>query len=265
MLNFSAIIPHPTVLIPGLKNKQSLQLKKTINALCLLKKELAKNPPKVAVLISPHGEMRYDKFTINLENRLRGSFSAFGSETEEMNFSGNSNLAKQIFTLCRNLHLPIDLIREPNLDYASLISLYYLFQYSSKTPTIIPVTCTAFDYQMHYIFGKAIGKVIAGVDEPIAILASGDLSHRLTQKAPAGFSPYGKKFDETLIDLLNNNQVEKILGLNPDFANEAQECGLRSIIITLGAMFNQKKISFRQLSYEAPLGVGHLVGNWQFH
>ncbi|HHX58739.1 MAG TPA: hypothetical protein GX706_03160 [Candidatus Moranbacteria bacterium] len=265
MLNLSAIIPHPTALIPELKNEQISQFKKTTKSLALLKKELAKEKPKTIILISPHGSMRYDKFTINLENRLQGSFSAFGSEAEEMNFSGNSELAKQIFTICRSLHLPIDLIREPNLDYASLLSLYYLLDQSEETPAIIPVTYTAFDYQMHYIFGKAIGKAIAGINEPVVILASGDLSHRLTKDAPAGFSPYGKKFDETLIDLLENNQVEKILGLNPDFADEAQECALRSVIIALGSMFNQKKIAFRKLSYEAPLGVGHLVGYWKFN
>jgi len=70
------------------------------------------------------------------------------------------------------------------------------------------------------------------------------------------------KFDHALVDLLKRNEVDKIRNLNPEFCDEAGECGLRSIIITLGALADLK-YSFKQHSYEGPLGVGYLVGEWK--
>jgi aromatic ring-opening dioxygenase LigB subunit len=66
------------------------------------------------------------------------------------------------------------------------------------------------------------------------------------------------------MELLRKNDFEKIMRLNPDFCQEVQECGLRSIIIALG-LLGPKKNEFIKLAYEHPLGVGHLTGYWKIH
>ena len=83
----------------------------------------------------------------------------------------------------------------------------------------------------------------------------------LTEESPAGFSPFGIKYDSTLIKLLQENEVDKIKALNPEFCEEAGEGGIQAILITLGAIAHSR-YAFHQLSYENPLGVGYLVGEW---
>jgi AmmeMemoRadiSam system protein B len=263
MINFVAITPHPAVIIPSIGGAQLSLVKKTISAMEDLAEELAKYQPHTIAIISPHGPMRYDKFTINLDESFRGSFSSFGVyDDNEMDFLNNLPLAKKLLERLREEHFPVDLIREEAIDVGSLVPLYYLTSKLERRPKIIPLTFTALSWEMHYQVGKIIGETFEQDDQNIVLIASGDLSHRLTESAPAGYSPYGIKFDHALMEMLKKNEHHKILHLNPEFCNEAGECGLRSIIMTLGAISGFKS-SFSQLSYESPFGVGYLVGKWK--
>lgn len=224
--------------------------------------ELKKHKPETIVVISPHGPMRYDKFTINLEENLKGTFSDYGGDSEDYAFDNDINVAKQLFAALKEKQLPVEVIRESVLDHGTLVPLHYLIAKLEQIPRIIPLTYTALDWATHAHFGKIVGSILNRQEHNIALIASGDLSHRLTEDAPAGFSPYGMKFDHALIDMLKKNEVDKIRNLNPDFCDEAGECGLRSIIIALGVLIDLK-YSFKQYSYEGPLGVGYLVSEWR--
>ena len=93
-------------------------------------------------------------------------------------------------------------------------------------------------------------------------MASGDLSHRLTKDAPAGYSAKGKEFDQKLISLLKAHNIQDILNLDSSLVEEAGECGFRSILIILGIL-NQLDCKFDALSYEGPFGVGYLTANFK--
>lgn len=262
MINFAAIVPHPPAIIPSIGKNQTNLLKETIAALDELALELKQTQPHTVVIISPHGPMRYDKFTINLEDTFKGSFSSFGDfDDPGINLLNNSLLAKTLFEKLRRKNFPVEVIREQALDYGTLVPLAYLLKPFEKKPKIITLTFTALDWAMHYRFGQTIGQVFEEADQNIAFIASADLSQRISETAPAGFSPYGIKFDQTLIELLKNSEIEKILHFNPEFCNEAGECGLRSLIVALGVLSHVNH-NFEKLSYENPMGVGHLVGRW---
>ncbi|MCU0679355.1 MAG: AmmeMemoRadiSam system protein A, partial [Planctomycetes bacterium] len=112
-------------------------------------------------------------------------------------------------------------------------------------------------------FGQLLQPGLMISAENIALIASGDLSHRVTKDAPAGYSPKGKKFDKKIIDLLLKNKSQDLAGLDPKLATEAGECGLRALLIMLGAIDGIKHQP-QLLSYEAPFGVGYAVVNFKF-
>ncbi|MBI4779275.1 MEMO1 family protein, partial [Candidatus Falkowbacteria bacterium] len=114
------------------------------------------------------------------------------------------------------------------------------------------------DLAAHYDFGKMIKSKLLNSNVRVAVIASGDLSHRLSKNAPAGYSPKGKKFDKKLIDNLLEKQTNEIIKLKPELIAEAGECGLKSIVILLGIL-DGMKYEPRLLSYESPFGVGYLT------
>lgn len=263
MIKSALICPHPAIIVPEVGGQSISLVKKTVAGMKECSQEIKKLQPDTFVVISPHGPMRYDKFTINLEEYFQGTFSNFGGSSKEYSFQNNLPLASALLKRLKQLNFPIDVIREADFDHGTLVPLHYLCEpYDEQKPQVIPLTYTSLDWKMHFGFGQEIGRLLHEADETVVVVASGDLSHRLTEDAPAGFSPYGLKFDHTLIDLLSKNETEKIMNLNPDFCEEAGECGLRSIIMALG-IISELKSSFKQFSYEGPFGVGYLVGQWR--
>ena len=95
-------------------------------------------------------------------------------------------------------------------------------------------------------------------DRSAILIASGDLSHRLTPDAPYGFRPQGPLFDRLVIDALRSRAWEQIEALDPDLVEEAGECGLRPLAILLGAG-RAAHLNSEVLSYEGPFGVGYPV------
>ncbi len=260
MLSFAAICPHPPIIIPSIGKKETIKVKNTINAMKKLADDFTLEKISTAVVISPHGPVDWHKMTVNTAEPLHGSFLNFGDNTE-MKFNNDIELAEKIIDYANRSDVPVEAKREIHLDHGTMVPLYFLAGKTPK-PKIVPIAYSFLDYQTHFNFGKAIYNAVSESEENIAVIASGDLSHRLTPDAPAGYSKRGKEFDKKLIELLEKGKADDILALEPNLIEEAGECGLRSIIVLLGAM-SELKSNFQKLSYEGPFGVGYLVGKFK--
>ncbi|MCD6470917.1 AmmeMemoRadiSam system protein B [bacterium] len=261
MLSFASICPHPPIIIPTIGSKENLEIvKKTINGYKELEKRLIEVNPDVILIISPHGPLFADAFSINLSEKYIGNFQQFGDFSTELEFKGNLGFTYKIREKLET-KLPVIIVNEEKLDHGTLVPLYYLTQ-KLKNFSIIPIGYSLLDYQKHLEFGKIIKEEILKSNKKIAVIASGDLSHRLTFDAPAGYSPKGKIFDEQLIKFLKNKATNSILKMDPKLIEEAGECGFRSIIILLGIL---QDLNYQPeiLSYEGPFGVGYLVMNFK--
>lgn len=261
MLTFAAICPHPPILIPTIGQENLEKIKQTVKALEELKKSLEEAKPDSIIIISPHGALLADAFTLNLAPKYVASYEDFGEFSTKLNFSPDQQLLSQIRDQANPL-LPIVMISNEKLDHGSSVPLFYLTK-NLPNIQIVPVGYSLLDFQTHFKFGQLIAEEIKKINKRVAVIASGDLSHRLTPDAPAGFNPKGKEFDEKLINLLKNSDVENILTMENELIEEAGECGLRSFIILLGIL-SDKKFRFTDLSYEGPFGVGYLVGKFDW-
>lgn len=259
MLIFSAFTPHPPIMIPNVGGDNLKQIKNTVNAMERLGHFMSKNPPDSIIIISPHGILLPDAFTINLAPTLNVNFKNFGDFITEMSFLNDTVLAQ---TIKENVTLPTAFLNAEDLDHGASAPLFYLTQKIKDTP-IVPIGYCSLSYEEHFQFGIELRQIINKTDKKIAVIASGDLSHRLTLDAPAGFSPQGNIFDEKLINLIQEKEIQEILNLDKNFIENAGECGLRSLIILLGVL-KGAKYQPEIISYEGPFGVGYLVANFVF-
>jgi len=259
MLSFTCLCPHPPIIIPEIGGREIEKTRKTIEAVKKLEKKFSQNKPDLVLIISPHGYVQPSKMTLVVDEKLEGSLSFFGFE-KTFSFSGDPKVAKVIHEESEKENIPVDLIINHPLDHGILVPLYYLSANYSDFK-LLPLFFSFLPLQTHFEFGKIIGKILKIRKEKIAVVASGDLSHRLSLDAPGGYSPQGSKFDQKLMKLLKNKDIEGILNLDPQFIEEAGECGLRSIVILLGILEGAGvEWDVKILSYEAPFGVGYLVG-----
>lgn len=144
------------------------------------------------------------------------------------------------------------------LDHGIMVPLYYLEKAGFKDGCIVAITFAMLPFKDLYRFGEAIKKAVEALGRRVAVIASGDLSHRLTRDAPAGYNPLGKEYDRQIVENVKEYNTTKLLEMDENLVSVAGECGIRSIIILLGIL-SDCKIAPQILSYEGPFGVGYLV------
>lgn len=262
MINFACFVPHSPLLIPEIGKENIDKLKQTIDAYKVLEQELYAAKPDLVVVISSHANKRGGPvFTINQEPNLQLNFKDFGDLVTKMEIESDIGFGYQIKELCEH-HCPIILTADKELDYGSAIPLYYLVQHLPKTK-IVSIGYADLPLQDHFEFGQIIRKQINLSDKRVAVVASGDLSHRLHKDSPAGFSPQGQEYDEMILKNLANKNIQNLVNIDPALIKEAAPCGTRSLIILLGII---KDMSYEpiKLSYQAPFGIGYLTEQFKF-
>ncbi|MEA2065449.1 MAG: AmmeMemoRadiSam system protein B [Patescibacteria group bacterium] len=261
MLVFAAITPHPPILIPSIGKDNINQITKTKEAMEDLSGALYAAQPETIIIISPHGLINAEFFTIQVSDSYQGDFKNFGSIDDKFEFGSDISLINKIKIRAETSDQPIVLANELSLDHGVLVPLYYLTKNLPKVK-IVPMAYSFLGYQEHFEFGKYLKQVITRSNKRVAIIASGDLSHCLTKDAPAGYSSKGEVFDKKLISILEKMDYEQLLNFNEELAGEAKECGLRSFMILAGAL-SKLNCEPQLLSYEYPFGVGYLVMNFK--
>jgi aromatic ring-opening dioxygenase LigB subunit len=258
---FAALSPHPPIIIPEIGGSDSKKCIKTIQALEKLGELLEKADPEIIIVISPHGLVYPDKMNICGMKNLIGNFSQFNHPEIKFNFQNDLDLAIKIDNQTNKENIETILYDNGSpdkvyeLDHGVMVPLYFLTKHISNVK-ILPISYSFLSRGDHFDFGEIIARVSG--KKRVALIASGDLSHRLIPQAPAGYTPVGKKFDEKLLSLIKTNNNAEILELNEGFIEEAGECGYRSLLILLGAIHEQQ-IKPEILSYEGSFGVGYGV------
>ncbi|NMA91897.1 MAG: AmmeMemoRadiSam system protein A [Firmicutes bacterium] len=264
MLRIIGISPHPPLIIPEVGGEELSRVNSTVKGLQYLAGQVTELGPRCLVLITPHGPVLREGIATPVGETLTGHFGRFGAPGAKVAFS----IDQQLLLLTERettgeavRPVPLQPADYPGfcreLDHGAAVPLYYLQQAGLSVPGM-HLTISLFPYRELYRFGKSLRRAIEKRGLPAAVIASADLSHRLTRDAPAGYSPRGAEFDRLLVKLLQERRVEDILNIDPHLVEEAGECGLRPIIIALG-MLDGEEFEPEIISYEGPFGVGYLV------
>lgn len=260
-LIFGAFTPHPPIILPTIGGAHLTEVKKTIAAMKELEGELYTMQPETLMIISPHSPISPSSFALNLAPQFHGQLQDFGDFTTQLKFACDLELISNIREKADEEEIPVTCLNQSALDHGAIVPLYYLTQHLPKIK-IVPLSFSMLDLNIHLKFGALLRDVSLQTNKRMALIASGDLSHRLTENAPAGYSPQGKTFDDLIVRFLKEKKTEEILKINPQLIEEAGECGWRSLVILLGALQNlEYKIYVH--SYEGPFGVGYLVAQFE--
>jgi aromatic ring-opening dioxygenase LigB subunit len=254
-IRLAAIIPHPPVLIPSIGKANILRLEKTKNSYDKLTEALAAEKIETIIIISSHGPIQKNSWSINIAAEYEINFEEFGDFSAKLKIAGDLELAQNIReSLIENNQFQA--ITTTRLDHGCGVPLYSLLA-TQKNIEIIPLHVSGANLADHFNLGKLISVQISKGKKKIAVLASGDLSHTLEKKSPAGFSPRAVKFDQKVIELLQNKSVAEFINLDENFISEAKPCGLQAIAMLLGVL-DSTGYDITSTDYESPFGVGYL-------
>ena len=260
---FGCIVPHPPLMVPDVGRGNELEIIQTLDAMKKLTQELESHHPESAMMISPHGAYLYDAMGVATSKSSGGNMLSWGSKVPDYHFENDLELVAALEEEAKASDIPLGSIGEEGyeLDHGVLAPMCYLIEGMGEA-RLVPLTFSLLPLETHFAFGLAIRRAAERVGRRVAIIASGDLSHRLIPGAPAGYDPMGKEFDEKLTEAIASYDVEAILSLDEGLIDRAGECGLRSIVILLGAL-DGLVVKPEVLSYEGPFGVGYMVASFE--
>ncbi|MCL6612602.1 MAG: AmmeMemoRadiSam system protein A [Peptococcaceae bacterium] len=263
---FCGVCPHPPVMVPEVGKKQSDIVIKSRRAMLELGRRLKESGTESMVMISPHGPVFRDGIAINMAPVLKGDLGSFGAPGISFELESDLDLASAVSRAARDAGIMTVGLEKSGarrygvsleLDHGLTVPLYFLAGAGVRLPAAV-VYMGLLPFDQLYGFGMAVREAVEESGKKVAVIASGDLSHRLTRDAPAGYDPMGEEFDREMVRLLNAADAAGVMNLDPELVERAGECGLRPVIMMLGTLDGQA-VEAEVLSYEGPFGVGYLV------
>jgi AmmeMemoRadiSam system protein A/AmmeMemoRadiSam system protein B len=253
------IVPHPPIIIPEIGKGEEKKVSATVNSYREAARRIAALRPDTIILTSPHSIMYSDYFHISPGKSAKGDFGNFGARKVAFNAEYDEEFVEALEAKAERVGLNAGTLgeKDPSLDHGTMVPLYFINEFY-KDYKLVRIGLSGLSLPEHYQLGKCIKETADKLGRNIVFVASGDLSHRLKEDGPYGFTAEGVQFDKEVTEAMSNGDFLKFLEFAPDFCEAAGECGLRSFIIMAGAL-NGKRVTSELLSYEGTFGVGYAV------
>ena len=244
-LVYVGYVPHPPIIVPQIGKGEEVVCRKTIEAYRKLVGRIVEMGVETIIVVSPHAPLDKKEVLYLEGERIEGNFGKFGVGGLKLSFKSNKVIIEKITEDVPEIK-PV----KAEIDHGALVPLYFLNEANWNGKIIV----MGMPLSIPEDYGRRVGQILNDSEERCAILASGDLSHRLKEDGPYGFHPSGPKFDGIIVKALQKDTT-MVRGITSEMQEEAGECGYNSLLFALGAREGSVKV----YSYEGPFGVGYAV------
>ena len=232
-------VPHPPLIVPAVGKGQEAAIQATIDGYEEVARRVAAHRPDTIIVTSPHAPAFSDGFFISDAENISGTMEMFGVPAEESTITakGDPELAELIASLANQANIPIGMGDQYDgpLDHATYVPLYFLRDFLPRT-TVVRVGLSGLSPREHRMMGRCFELAANILGRRVVLVASGDLSHKLTHDGPYGFNEAGPQFDQNITSIFRSGELDDLFAFDELFCEEAAECGLRSFQMMAGAL-----------------------------
>jgi aromatic ring-opening dioxygenase LigB subunit len=256
---FSCIAPHGGEIIPELEGSFPKRMSLTRESLTRLGINMEKANPETIIVLTPHGTRINGQFSISDSERMEGTV-AENDATFTMDINVDRVLARNIAEFAAKANIPVGTINYATaagpfsclpLDWGAIVPLRFM----PNVPIVVITPSRELSYEKHLQFGNVLREVVQASSKRIGLIASCDWSHTHDKTGPYGFDPAAKEFDQDVVTLIKENQLEKMAEFEDEYVEAAKPDGIWQTLILAGAILpEERKVEF--LSYEAPTYFG---------
>jgi AmmeMemoRadiSam system protein A len=257
-IEFAGLMPHAPILVPGVGGRDLVRVEDTAHAMGKVASHALATNPDTVIVISPHSPRRSGAFGLWYTPRLHGSLGRFGSPEDQVDLPLDRGFADRLEAEAAQRGLRTWRITHEPLDHGALVPLCYLASAGWRGPTLVVGLNHPGEGGLDEL-GHAIAAAAQKLGRRTAIIASGDMSHRLLPTAPAGYDPEAHVFDEAFIGLLRKGAFRELRRIDPALVERAAEDVVDSTSVALAASGYGSEGRHEVLSYEGPFGVGYGV------
>jgi 4,5-DOPA dioxygenase extradiol len=197
------------------------------------------NPGSV-VVSSPHWVTR-PGFRVNASSRPRQiyDFSGFPPALSAVKYTppGDPKLARALVASARAAGIEIEGTEEWGLDHGAWAPLMQLLP--EGTTPVVPVSITQLSPEAHIRLGRAFQPALAAWPKPIALVATGSITHNFDRFDPRPGSrwPEGERVESEILELLRARNDSALVSFDRRKWNMIQpEGNLAPLFTLLGAV-----------------------------
>ena len=246
-LIYTIFVPHPPLFVPEIGRGEERRCQASLDAYQEIAGRLVRAEVETVILISPHASLIKDGITLLTEDAIQGNFAQFGASNVRVSLASDAMIIAQF-----HKDLPGVVPIQGPIDHGALIPLYFLIKEGWNGKVVL----LGMPLERPEEYGSRIGQILNKQPGRYALIASGDLSHRLKEDGPYGFDSAGPEFDQAVLKALQSDP-KKLTKLPVDLVERAGECGYRSLRLALAAKEGAPEV----LSYEDTFGVGYMVAD----
>jgi len=247
---------HAPIVVPPIGGLRESDCAGTTRAMREAARALVAHEPQLIVLVSPHAPRHEQSWGLVSGRELRGSFARFGCPEVDLTVRGSIKAAEAIARAASGYGLSTRELPCDALDHGTLVPLFFVHEAGYRGPVVV-VAPPLPGLQTEVLFGEVLREAARSLNERWAVLASGDMSHRLTLDAPLGYDPRALHFDETFVEFVRAGDLRSAIGIDPGLADTAAEDVIQSTAVAAGAIAFRAR-GLKVFSYESPFGVGYL-------
>ncbi|MBR5336546.1 MAG: AmmeMemoRadiSam system protein B [Lachnospiraceae bacterium] len=251
------ILPHLQVLIPEIGQGKEEKMKQTTDSIMKVASMIKEERPDTLVLITPHSDAYEEYFHIGKGDGAAVTLSSYGVEGLEIDMKYDLPLIDMISKVAEEDNIPAGTDGEENeeVDHGTAVPLYFIDKALDYDYKVVRISISGLSQLKHYRLGKCIKEAANRLGRRVCVIASGDMSHRLKEDGPFGYSKDGSVFDTALCSALERSDFLGLFAFEYDVIDNAIECALRASTIMAGTL-DGKYAKGELLSYEDTFGVG---------
>ncbi len=264
------IVPHPPLAVHEVGRGEEMRISSTLEAYREVAARIARHAPATIVFISPHTAYYGDWIYIASGEGLLGNLASFRAPQVHFDIRFDSALRDAIVSHAAGEGLPVGevpgMVHE--LDHGLMVPLYFIDKEYRENFKLVSIGGSGLPRARLLEFGRSLARTLSETGKPVVLVASGDLSHKLTADGPYGYDPQGPLFDEAFGEVVRAGNVLAFADLDPAMCEAAAECGLSGFIMLAGALDEAvagrpARYTSELLSLEGPFGVGYGVAAFE--
>jgi AmmeMemoRadiSam system protein A len=235
---FSALMCHAPIVVPAVGGARGELCARTTRAMREVAERAVASAPDRLVLVSPHTPrhlIAWGAWT----GRHRGDLAAFGAPEVAVELPDAPEVAAAVGA---------EPVQGTELDHGAMVPLAFLWEAGWRGPTAL--LGLPWDEAPD---SEAVGRAVAALPGRTAVIASGDMSHRLKPGAPSGFDPRAQGFDDAFVAGLRAEDWAAAAAAEQ--RSIAAEDVVDSARVAMAAAPGPRNAEV--LSYEGPWGVGY--------
>ena len=275
------LMPHPPIIVQAVGKGRERDAAATVAACKRVAERIAEIAPETIVVISPHSPLFSDFLFIHDKPILSGSFETFGAPETRLSIPQDGPYREVFQKKLDKAGIPagsIDITQikryglADGLDHGVLVPLTFILA-SYDAYNLVALSSSAFEGETLARCGAFLAEAAFETGRRVCIIASGDMSHRVSSASPYGRAEEGAKFDHRIQKAIESSDLGAIRAIDHTFREKAGECGYNSLVMALAAMERAAALSYPDappevtgsvLSYEAPFGIGYCVAEFGF-